>query len=68
MSAVELFQREMCHLFLDFDFAKVYLDDMLTHTNGNEKDHVNTISTAMERLQQHNLKVKASKYEFLKQK
>ena len=47
---------------------KFYLDDVLTHTNGNEQDHTNKISTEMKRLQQHNLKVKASKYDFLKQK
>ena len=60
MPAIECFQREMSHLFSDLDFAKFYLDYMLMHTNGNEQDHMNKISTIIQRFQQHDLKVKAS--------
>ena len=66
MPTVECFQREMSHLCPDSDFAKVYLHNMIMHTNGNEQHHMNKISTLMERSQQHNLKVKVSKYKWLK--
>ena len=55
----------MSYLFSDLDFVKVCLDDVLTHSNNNEEDHMDKIAIAMEPLQAHNLKVKVSKYEFL---
>ena len=40
MPGVDCFQREMSHLFLDLDFVKVCLGDVLTHSNDNEEDHI----------------------------
>ena len=61
MPEVYCFQRETSHLFSELEFPNFYLDDMLMHANGNEQNHINKISTLMERFQKHNLKVKVSK-------
>ena len=65
MPAVDCFQREMTYLFSDLDFVKVYLDNILIVSYDNENDHLNKLSIVLNRLHEHNLKVKLSKYKFL---
>ena len=63
--AVDCFQRTMTHLFSDLNFVKVYLDDILIVSYANETDHLNKLSIVLNRLRNHNLKVKVKKYKFL---
>ena len=57
---VVFFQRDMSHLFSDHD--------TLMHSNNNEQDNMEKITIATKRLQDHNLKVKVSRFKFLQKK
>ena len=67
MPAVDCFQREMSHIFSDLDFVKVYLDDVLIHSNGDDSDHLDKLTIVLDRLRAYNLKVKVKKCKFLQQ-
>ena len=54
----------MTTLFLDLDFIKFYLDDLI-HFYSYEKDYHKKLNIILNYLQSKNLKVKVSKYEFL---
>ena len=58
----------MTHLFSDLNFVKVYLDDILIVSCTNETDHLNKLLIVLNRLRDHNLKVKVKSVNFYKSK
>jgi RNase H-like domain found in reverse transcriptase/Integrase zinc binding domain/Reverse transcriptase (RNA-dependent DNA polymerase) len=57
----DFFQERMAKLFGDLPWIKVFLDDLLIFSNGTFEDHMEKVSTALERLHAKNLAVNALK-------
>ena len=68
-NAPATFQRlmERCMGDLNLSFCLIYLDDIIIYSSTFE-EHLERLEAVFERLEQHNLKLKASKCEFFKTK
>lgn len=65
VNAPAIFQNFMNEFFRDilFKFTIVYLDDILIYSKS-LSEHVNQVSTVLERLRKHNLFLKLEKWQF----
>ena len=64
-SAPAIFQRTIDNLIKDIPFTCAYLDDILI-SGRTDDEHLQTLSIVLERLNEHGLKLKRSKCEFLR--
>ena len=61
-----VFQNMASRLLQGFEsFSKVYMDDILIHTNSNIEDHLLHVQKVLDRIRKHNLRLKLSKCKFL---
>ena len=57
----DIFQEHMSELFLDLQFVRAYIDDLLIFTTGSYQDYLANVEQVLFRLQQAGLKVNAGK-------
>ncbi len=62
----DIFQEKMSELMAGLEFARVYLDDLLTITNGDFEYHLDYLEQVLTRLSEVGLKINASKSSFCK--
>jgi hypothetical protein len=62
-NAPRTFQRSMNEIFSDLDFVKIYLDDILIHSNSDE-EHLEHLSETLKRIKQNNITINAKKSNF----
>ena len=62
--APDIFQEKMYELFVDLEFVRVYLDDLLILTTGNFDKHLKNLEEVLQRLSFKNLKAHLEKCEF----
>ena len=58
------FQRAMCSLFGDLNYIKIYLDDLLIHSE-TEAHHITHLKEVLERIQEKNISVNFEKSKFM---
>eukprot|EP00815_Leptocylindrus_aporus_P008351 CAMPEP_0116063930 /NCGR_PEP_ID=MMETSP0322-20121206/8754_1 /TAXON_ID=163516 /ORGANISM="Leptocylindrus danicus var. apora, Strain B651" /LENGTH=186 /DNA_ID=CAMNT_0003549735 /DNA_START=402 /DNA_END=962 /DNA_ORIENTATION=+ len=64
MRAPDIFQEQMSNLFHDIEFVRTYLDDLLIITKDTFEEHLKSLETILQRLQEAGLKVNAEKSAF----
>ena len=62
----DIFQEKMYELFEDFEYVRVYIDDLLVIINDSYEDHLNKLDKVLQKLQKAGLKVNANKSFFAK--
>ena len=62
--ATDIFQEKMSNLFHDLEYARTYLDDLITLTKGNFQDHINKLRNILTRMREAGLKINAEKSKF----
>jgi hypothetical protein len=60
----DIFQEKMSELMAGLEFARAYLDDLLTITKGDFEDHLDHLEQVLTRLSEAGLKINASKSSF----
>ena len=64
MESPDIFQEQMSNLFHDIEFVRACLDDLLVITKGTFEEHLRSLETILQRLQEAGLKVNAEKSAF----
>ena len=62
--ATDIFQEKMSDLFHDIEYAKTYLDYLITLTKGSFSNHISKLRSILQRLKDAGLKVNAEKSKF----
>ena len=62
----DIFEEKMSELMDGLDFVRVYIDDLLSITNGSYKDHLEKLELVFKQLRQAGLKVSVNKSFFAK--
>ena len=57
----DIFQEKMSELFMDLEYVRAYIDDLLVLTNGDWDDHLEKLDEVLTRLERAGLKVNARK-------
>ena len=57
----DIFQEKMSELMMGLEFARVYLDDLMSITKGDYDDHLNKLELILKRIQEAGLKINAKK-------
>ena len=63
-SAPDIFQQEMSHLMSKLEDIRTYLDDLLVLSTGSFQEHLQKLSTVLDKLKNAGLKVQMSKCKF----
>ena len=63
----DIFQEKMSELMVGLDFARAYIDDLLTISEGSFQNHLNDLEQVFTRLLQAGLKINATKSKFARE-
>ena len=60
----DIFQEKMLNLFVDLEYVRTYIDDLLVITKGSLDDHLEKLDIVLNKLRRAGLKVNANKSYF----
>ena len=65
-TSVDIFQEKMGNMFIDLEYVRTYLDDLLIMTSGSYNDHLKKLDAVLQRLKDAGLQANIKKSYFAK--